>query len=135
MIFNSIEFAIFLPIVFFAYWFIVGKKYYYQNFLIMISSFFFYGWWDWRFLLLLLFTAGIDFIVALKLYKTKIIKLRKYYLSISIVSNLAVLGFFKYFNFFIDNFINAFTFFGSHLSKPGLSIVLPVGISFYTFQN
>lgn len=134
MLFNSIEFAIFLPIVYLLFWFVCNKSLRHQNILIVASSFFFYGWWDWRFLGLLVFTAGIDFFVAQALDKEENLKSRKRLLAISLVGNLGVLGFFKYFNFFAESFSSAFTLFGDHLEVERLNIILPVGISFYTFQ-
>lgn len=135
MIFNSIDFAIFLPIIFIIYWFIVGKNIKLQNLLIVVASYIFYGWWDWRFLSLIFFSTFIDFFIGLKLSKEDLASKRKILLSISILINLGFLGFFKYYNFFLENFIYAFSFFGSTISAQSLKIILPVGISFYTFQT
>lgn len=134
MLFNSIEFALFLPIVFILYWFVTRHNLKLQNLLIVASSFIFYGWWDWRFLLLLVFSASVDYLVGLGLSREDDPRKRKRLLGISIAVNLGILGFFKYFNFFTESFIDAFTLFGVHLSGSSLHIVLPVGISFYTFQ-
>ncbi|MBK8550716.1 MAG: MBOAT family protein [Ignavibacteria bacterium] len=134
MLFNSIEFAIFLPIVFTLYWFVANKNYRWQNFLIVISSFVFYGWWDWRFLFLMIFSAGIDFLAGLKIEQTGNQKKKKAFLFLSIFTNLGILGVFKYFNFFIDNFVRAFSFLGYQINPVSLEVILPVGISFYTFQ-
>lgn len=134
MLFNSIEFAIFLPLVFIAYWFVFRNSLKLQNGFITAASFLFYGWWDWHFLLLMIASASIDFIAALFIDKTEDRRKRKLFLTLSIVSNLGILGFFKYFNFFVDNFSTAFRFFGSPIDATSLSIVLPIGISFYTFQ-
>ena len=135
MLFNSIDFAIFIPIVFILYWFVLNKNIKSQNFLIVIASYIFYGWWDWRFLSLILFSTIIDYNIGLLLSKeNKLIK-RKHLLWTSIIINLGFLGFFKYYNFFIDNFTQAFSFFGYELSTNSLNIILPVGISFYTFQT
>lgn len=134
MIFNSIEFMIFLPIVFLLYWF-VFKKLKYQNLLLLVASYLFYGWWDWRFLSLIFFSSLVDFLIGIKLATIKEYNLRKLLLVLSLITNLGLLGFFKYYNFFLDNFVNAFTFFGSKISVDRLDIVLPVGISFYTFQT
>ena len=134
MLFNSIEFAIFLPIVFLLYWFVANKNLKLQNLLIVASSFFFYGWWDWRFLLLLVFSASVDYAVGLALSTAQETKKRKLLLWISIVINLGLLGFFKYYNFFTESLVDAFSFFGQKISARSLRIVLPVGISFYTFQ-
>lgn len=135
MLFNSIDFAVFLPIVFALYWFVTSKSLKIQNGLIVLSSFIFYGWWDWRFLSLLLFSSFVDFGVGLALQKENNLHKRKILLGISLFFNLGMLGFFKYFNFFIDNFKAAFTFFGHSINTPSLDIILPVGISFYTFQT
>jgi D-alanyl-lipoteichoic acid acyltransferase DltB (MBOAT superfamily) len=135
MFFNSIDFAIFLPIVFLIYWFIVDKSLKNQNFLVVIASYVFYGWWDWRFLSLILFSTIIDYTVGLKLLNEKKESKRKMLLLVSIFVNLGFLGFFKYYNFFLDNFLTAFSFFGAEIKANSLNIILPVGISFYTFQT
>jgi D-alanyl-lipoteichoic acid acyltransferase DltB (MBOAT superfamily) len=135
MIFNSIDFAIFCPVVFFLYWFVFNKNLQWQNGLVAITSYFFYGWWDWRFLFLLFFSTAVDFIVGLELARATNQRRRKAILLISIVVNLGLLGFFKYYNFFVDSFVEAFSFFGNRISPNTLDIILPVGISFYTFQT
>ncbi len=135
MLFNSLDFAIFLPVVFFLYWFVINKNLKFQNFLIVVSSYLFYGWWDWRFLSLILFSTIVDYTVGLNLTKQKNQFKRKMLLVISIVVNLGFLGFFKYYNFFLENFTNAFSFFGTEINANSLNIILPVGISFYTFQT
>ena len=135
MFFNSVEFAIFLPVVFFLYWFVTYRNIKLQNFLIVVASYFFYGWWDWRFLSLILFSTLVDYTIGLLLEKENEIKKRKLLLSVSIIVNLGLLGFFKYYNFFIDNFVEVFRFFGHMIDPDRLNIVLPVGISFYTFQT
>jgi len=135
MLFNSIDFAVFLPIVFVLYWFITDKKLKVQNALIVGSSYFFYGWWDWRFLFLILFSTVIDYSVGIGLSKEESEPRRKYLLWLSIIVNLGALGFFKYYNFFLENFVSAFSFFGTAISADSLTIILPVGISFYTFQS
>ena len=135
MLFNSIDFAIFLPIVFILYWFATNNNLKLQNFLIVAASYLFYGWWDWRFLSLILFSTLIDYSIGIRLSKEDNISKRKILLWISILVNLGFLGFFKYYNFFLDNFVTAFSFFGSSINPQGLNIILPVGISFYTFQT
>jgi D-alanyl-lipoteichoic acid acyltransferase DltB (MBOAT superfamily) len=135
MLFNSIDFAIFLPIVFILYWFVTNKNLKLQNFLVVVASYVFYGWWDWRFLSLILFSTIVDFIVGQKLRNEENKIKRKALLWISIMVNLGFLGFFKYYNFFLDNFITAFSFFGTDIKANSLNIILPVGISFYTFQT
>lgn len=135
MLFNSIDFAIFLPIVFILYWFLINRNLKLQNLLIVLASYVFYGWWDWRFLSLILFSTIVDYSVGLGLLKQENQSKRKLLLWISIIVNLGFLGFFKYYNFFLDNFITAFSFFGMKLKADSLNIILPVGISFYTFQT
>ncbi|OGS71075.1 MAG: acyltransferase [Flavobacteria bacterium RIFCSPLOWO2_12_FULL_35_11] len=135
MLFNSIDFAIFLPIVFILYWFVTTKNLKLQNFLIVVSSYVFYGWWDWRFLSLIVFSTLVDYLVGIMLSKEENETKRKAYLWTSIIVNLGFLGFFKYYNFFLDNFITAFSFFGTKIQPNSLNIILPVGISFYTFQT
>lgn len=135
MLFNSIDFAIFLPIVFILYWFGTNKNLKLQNFLIVAASYLFYGWWDWRFLSLILFSTLVDYLIGIKLLKQENQTKRKILLWTSILVNLGFLGFFKYYNFFLDNFITAFSFFGTEIQANTLNIILPVGISFYTFQT
>ena len=135
MTFNSLDFAIFLPVVFILYWFVFQKKLFLQNFLIVSASYVFYGMWNWKFLALIIASTIIDFVVAIQLQKSRSKQQRKFLLWISLIANLGSLGFFKYYNFLVDNFISAFTFFGHELSANTLEIILPVGISFYTFQT
>ena len=135
MLFNSLDFAIFLPIVFLLYWFVFNKNLKLQNLLIVIASYIFYGWWDWRFLSLIFFSTVVDYTMGILLSKEEKPTKRKLYLWISILVNLGLLGFFKYYNFFLENFITAFSFFGYKINAQGLNVVLPVGISFYTFQT
>ncbi len=135
MLFNSIDFAIFLPIVFIFYWFVSNKNLRLQNILIVVASCIFYGWWDWRFLILILFSTLVDYFVGIGLLHENNESRRKTLLWTSIVVNLGLLGFFKYYNFFQENFVTAFTFFGGEIKPNSLNIILPVGISFYTFQT
>lgn len=132
MLFNSLDFALFLLLVFIVYW-LLQKYLRLQNMVIVIASYVFYGWWDWRFLGLIFLSTLIDFFVGIQLNNSK--KNKHRWLGVSIFSNLGLLLFFKYCNFFIDNFINAFTFFGAKIQPNTLDIILPVGISFYTFQT
>ena len=134
MLFNSIDFAVFLPIVFAAYW-LLSPWLKLRNIIIVASSYVFYGWWDWRFLSLIVFSTRVDFFVGIALLKNQNKLNRKMLLSLSIFCNLGLLGFFKYYNFFIENFTQVFRFFGSEISSNSLHIILPVGISFYTFQT
>jgi len=135
MLFNSIDFAIFLPIVFILYWFVIYKNLNFQNFLIVIASYTFYGWWDWKFLSLIIFSTVVDYSIGVLLSKEESVLKRKTLLFASITINLGFLGVFKYYNFFLDNFISTFSFFGMEINANSLNIILPVGISFYTFQT
>lgn len=135
MLFNSIDFAIFLPVVFILYWFVTNKNLKLQNFLIVAASYLFYGWWDWRFLSLIFFSSLVDYLVGLGLLSQNNLRKRKILLLISILVNLGLLAFFKYYNFFLENFITAFSFFGAKINAGSLNIILPVGISFYSFQT
>ncbi len=135
MLFNSIDFVFFLPIVFVLYWFVLNKNLKIQNFLVLAASYFFYAFWDWRFLSLIVFSSFVDYFVGIGLGKYEDHKKRKILLFTSILVNIGFLGVFKYFNFFVENFIEAFSFFGFQMQKTTLNIVLPVGISFYTFQT
>ena len=135
MFFNSLDFAIFLPIVFILYWFVCNNNLKLQNFLIVAASYVFYAWWDWRFLFLILFSTIVDYSVGRGLQKQENLTKRKVLLWISILVNLGFLGVFKYYNFFLDNFISAFSLFGTEIKANSLNIILPVGISFYTFQT
>jgi len=134
MLFNSIEFLLFLPIVFTLYWFIF-KKLNTQNFLILIASYIFYGWWDWRFLSLILASTVLDYSIGIFLEKTTKKETRLFLLCISLIFNLGLLAFFKYYNFFIDSWVDAWSVFNITMHKSSLNIILPVGISFYTFQT
>lgn len=136
MLFNSIEFLIFLPIVFLLYWFVFNKKLKYQNLLILVSSYVFYGWWDHRFLLLIFLSTIVDYYVGLQVEKQLNVKNKKVFLWASILFNLGVLGMFKYYNFFVESWVQMFQSFGYNIDDNWtLNIVLPVGISFYTFQT
>lgn len=135
MSFVTLDFAIFLPLVFLLYWFIFNKSIHFQNLLIVIASYVFYGWWDWRFLFLMAISSLLDFGVGLGLKNENRITARKTYLWLSIIGNLGLLGYFKYYNFFIESFADAFSLFGYSVNTPSLNIILPVGISFYTFQT
>lgn len=135
MLFNSFEFVIFLPIVFLLYWFVFNKSIKLQNIFLLIVGYVFYGWWDWRFLFLIAFSTLFDFTIGIQIDKTNDAKKRKWLFVSSCIVNIGLLGFFKYFNFFIDNFIIASQSIGFSLSPITLKIILPVGISFYTFQS
>lgn len=132
MLFNTIEFAIFFVIVYSIYRTLNHKP---QNRFLLFSSYFFYGCWDWRFLGLIFISTVVDYVCGLKIYKENNANTRKNYLILSICTNLGILGFFKYFNFFTDNLESLVNLFGINLDLITLNIILPVGISFYTFQT
>ena len=136
MLFNSIEFLLFLPIVFLLYWFVFNKNLKSQNLLILVSSYIFYGWWDYRFLSLIFLSTIVDYIIGLNIPKQDSEKKQKLLLLCSVLFNLSVLGFFKYYNFFVDSWIDLFSSVGYEIKSVWtLNIILPVGISFYTFQT
>ena len=135
MLFNSVEFIFFFLIVFFSYWFLFNKNLKFQNLLILFSSYFFYAWWDWRFLSLIIISSLTDYLVGLQIEKSnnKIHKLRA--LKFSLIINIGILVVFKYYNFFIDNFTLLLDDLDIDSNLTLLNIILPVGISFYTFQT
>ncbi len=135
MFFNSITFAVFLPIVFFLYWFVFNKTKSTQNALLIIASYYFYSCWDWRFLFLLVFSTFLDYYTGIQIEKGTTEKNRKFWFWLSILVNLGFLGVFKYYNFFATSFAELFTSFGFKISPILLNIILPVGISFYTFHG
>ncbi|SFZ91150.1 MBOAT family O-acyltransferase [Chryseobacterium limigenitum] len=135
MLFNSIAFLIFLPIVFILYWRVFNKNYKYQNMLLLAASFYFYGCWDWRFLFLLIFSIGLDYFSGIQIENSKTKKMATFWLTLSIAINLGFLGFFKYYNFFIENFAELLSSFGFGVNMWVLKVILPVGISFYTFHG
>ncbi|MEZ6050276.1 MAG: MBOAT family O-acyltransferase [Planctomycetaceae bacterium] len=131
VLFNSPEFAIFLVVVLAAYYALSSRA---QNVLLVVASYFFYGWWDWRFCLLLAFSTVLDFTCALKI-EGSLEQQRKWWLWLSVCGNLGVLGFFKYYDFFVTSAFQALSFWGLEPNPPLLKVILPVGISFYTFQT
>ena len=134
MLFNSIEFLIFLPIVFILYWFVFRPRRW-QNLLIVVASYVFYGWWDWRFLLLITLTAACSFGSGLLIeHYHDSRKLQRIISAANIMLNLGILGVFKYYNFFVENLNALLGTFGYQLDWATMHIILPVGISFYTFQ-
>ena len=132
MLFNSFSFLLFFLVVYLLYLFLNHKG---QNRLLLVASYTFYGFWDWRFLGLILFSTGIDYISALKIEQSEHVQSRKCFLLLSVVTNLGMLGFFKYFNFFSESFQGLVSLFGWSPGVTTLNVVLPVGISFYTFQS
>lgn len=138
MLFNSLEFLLFLPIVFLLYWFVFNRSIKLQNAFIVVVSYIFYGWWDWRFLILIAFTSACSYFSGLQIEKAQNTpphnNYAKIYAVANVVVNLIILGIFKYFNFFSENFARLFQTFGIEMDWVTLDILLPVGISFYTFQ-
>lgn len=135
MLFNSVEFPFFLIVVFTCYWLIPKSKIKWQNLFVLAASYFFYGWWDWRFLILIFLSSATDYFVALQLEKTENEKRKQSLLGLSLLVNLGILVYFKYFNFFIDSFVDLMSVVGIGLNFDSLNIILPVGISFYSFQT
>ncbi|MDI9257692.1 MBOAT family O-acyltransferase [Flavobacterium sedimenticola] len=135
MLFNSVSFAIFLPIVFFAYWFVAQKSYRHQNVLLLLASYFFYACWDWRFLFLLMFSTVLDYFTGLKMSDSQTIARKKFWFWLSIGVNLGFLGVFKYYNFFAQSFADGLANLGFEIHPWTLNVILPVGISFYTFHG
>ena len=135
MLFNSIDFALFLPVVFVLYWFVAGKNLRVQNILLLVASYFFYACWDYRFLFLLIFSTLLDYFTGLKIHDAKNVARKRFWLWTSISINLGFLGVFKYYNFFITSFGDLISSFGFQLNPWTLNVILPVGISFYTFHG
>jgi len=106
MLFNTINFAIFLPIVFILYWFVTNKNLKVQNILLLLSSYFFYACWDWRFLFLLVFSTVLDYYTGIKISEEKNTRKRNFWFTLSLTINLGFLGVFKYFNFFPEFNVN-----------------------------
>jgi len=135
MLFNSLSFALFLPVVFYLYWFVQNKNLKLQNVLILISSFFFYACWDYRFLFLLMFSILLDYVTGIKIAESEKIGSRKFWLWLSIIINVGFLGVFKYYNFFATSFADALSKLYIVVNPWALKVILPVGISFYTFHG
>lgn len=135
MLFNSIHFALFFPIVFLLHWALVRRSKNGQNLLILAASYYFYGCWSKKFLLLLIFTTTFDYFIGRTIYRSTSERSRKWLLAASVTMSVSILGFFKYFNFFIASFSELLTNAGLHVNTVTLNIILPVGISFYTFQS
>jgi len=135
MLFNSLNFAIFLPIVFILYWFATRGNLRLQNILLLVSSYFFYACWDWRFMFLLIFSTLLDYYTGIKIHEASNHKNKKFWLWLSIGINLGFLGVFKYYNFFASSFAEGLSMLGFKANLGTLQILLPVGISFYTFHG
>lgn len=134
MLFNSFEFAVFMPIVFGIYW-LLDRNVKVQNYFLLAASYFFYAWWDWRYLSLILICSFTNFGAGLLLMKYDSRKIRKIVLISCYTVCLCVLGVFKYYDFFVNSFVDAFSLMGVHFEVHTLNLILPVGISFYTFHT
>lgn len=135
MLFNTLSFAVFLPIVFILYWFVTNKSLKLQNILLLVSSYYFYACWDWRFLFLLIFSTLLDYYTGIKMGEAQNQNTKKFWFWLSISVNLGFLGVFKYYNFFATSFAEAIFNLGFHVNPWTLKVILPVGISFYTFHG
>lgn len=135
MLFNSLNFAIFLPIVFILYWFVTRGNLRLQNILLLVSSYFFYACWDWRFMFLLIFSTLLDYYMGIRIFESTKHKNKSLLMYLSIGINLGFLGVFKYFNFFAESFSDGLSILGINANLGSLQIILPVGISFYTFHG
>ncbi|ASU34763.1 MBOAT family O-acyltransferase [Mucilaginibacter xinganensis] len=135
MLFNSVSFAIFLPGVFILYWFVLNKNLKLQNILLLVASYFFYACWDWRFMFLLIFSTLLDYFTGIKMSETEKPGKRKFWFWLSVSINLGFLAVFKYYNFFAGSFSEAISNLGFYVSPWTLKVILPVGISFYTFHG
>jgi len=135
MIFNSIPFAVFFVIFLTLYWYVFRQSLRLQNLLILAGSYFFYGWWNWKFLFLLIASTALNYYLGIYIAKAADPKKRKWLLYVGLLQGLGGLIFFKYYNFFITSFADAFSFFNVHLHVNTLQLILPLGISFYTFRT
>ena len=135
MFFNSLAFAVFLPIVFFLYWFVFNKTKSTQNALLIIASYYFYSCWDWRFLFLLVFSTFLDYYTGIQIEKGKSERSRKFWFWLSVLTNLGFLGVFKYYNFFAASFSELLNSVGIQASPILLNVILPVGISFFNLNS
>lgn len=133
MTFQSLEYLLFLPMVFMLYWILCRKNKVMQNGLIVVASLLFYGWWDWQFLGLLLITALSTFLAGWWMNRVDDNRKRKWILSGAIILNVGILFFFKYYNFFVQSLVDVLSVAGLQVGVSTLHILLPVGISFYTF--
>lgn len=135
MLFNSLQYAFFLPVIFFLYWFVTQGKLKLQNIMLLLASYFFYGCWDWRFVFLLAFSTLLDFYSGLAIESAESKGRKKFWLTLSVGINLGFLAVFKYYNFFIESFAELLSNFGFQANYATLNVILPVGISFYTFHG
>ncbi len=140
MLFNSIEYLIYLPIVFLLYWLVFGKRLRLQNLFVVVVSYLFYGWWDYRFLALIALTSFCSWLsgIGIEEVRARAGKIPRWFdkgiVAANVIFNLLILSFFKYYDFFVDSLVDAFSCIGISLHISTLSLLLPVGISFYTFQ-
>jgi alginate O-acetyltransferase complex protein AlgI len=134
VLFNSLAFLVFLPVVFCLYWFVFNKRLRWQNGLLLVAGYFFYGWWSWKFMGLLALSTFLDYVYGFSVASTNRKKAR-FFLWLSIINNLGILALFKYYNFFVLQFQHAFDMLGLHFHPVILEIGLPIGISFYTFHG
>jgi alginate O-acetyltransferase complex protein AlgI len=135
MLFNSLSFALFLPVAFCLYWALGTRNFKYQNILLLTSSYLFYACWDWRFMFLLIFSTLLDYFTGIKMSTANTTSLKKFWFWLSITVNLGFLGVFKYYNFFATSFAEALSNVGLQVNPWTLKVILPVGISFYTFHG
>lgn len=135
MLFNSLSFAVFLPVVFIVYWFVTNKDLKMQNILLLAASYFFYACWDYRFLFLLIFSTLLDYFTGIKMSEAAIQNRKRFWLWLSVIVNLGFLGIFKYYNFFAASFAEALSLLGLQVNIWTIKVILPVGISFYTFHG
>jgi alginate O-acetyltransferase complex protein AlgI len=135
MLFNSFAFAIFLPVVFILYWFVFQKNLRWQNILLLVASYYFYAYWDWRFLFLLAFSTYLDYFTGLKMAQQDTQAKKKIWFWTSVIINLGFLAVFKYYNFFVESFADGLALLGLKTDFWTLKVILPVGISFYTFHG
>ncbi len=135
MLFNSFTFLLFFSVVFSIYWFVFPNRLKLQNAFLLLASYVFYGWWSWKFLVLKSLSSLFGFSAGYLIGRTENANHRKLFLVISVVANLVFLGVFKYYNFFVSSFAEMLSLFGMHVDAMTLNILLPIGISFYTFHN
>lgn len=135
MLFNSLSFLAFFPLVYISYWTVLKNNLKWQNIMLLVASYYFYGCWDWRFLFLLAFSTFLDFFTGIKISRSENEKIRKIWLVISVGINLGFLGVFKYYNFFVAGFADLISGFGFQINPRLIQVLLPVGISFYTFHG
>lgn len=135
MLFNSFDFLRFIVIVFILYWFVFNRSRMLQNIFLIGASYLFYGWWDWRFLSLIVLSSSVDYVAGIHIGKATTNQHKTFFLTLSLLVNLSLLGFFKYYNFFADSLADGLASVGIVIDPFTLAVVLPVGISFYTFQT